>query len=220
MGRDQLGRVGAGVRQDGRGAAGRGGPHPARGHDRASRRSRASKAARPSRVLGRLHDQTPRIPFITGWASSKEAVRFLERVAEASIRRTRSPWCSSPRRIVSNDSDDEAARHRRCCAPPSARRSIPSTPSRTPRRSTTRRRCSRSGERNRRRSRSPSQRTSPPLSNTQTRPRAPRRSAQRNLPQRRELLGALFPRRFLRAPEVQDAMRRACSRASDPFRRR
>lgn len=32
----------------------------------------------PSRVLGRLHDQTPRIPFITGWASSKEAVRFLQ----------------------------------------------------------------------------------------------------------------------------------------------
>lgn len=31
----------------------------------------------PSRVLGRLHDQTPRIPFITGWASSKDAVRFL-----------------------------------------------------------------------------------------------------------------------------------------------
>ena len=31
----------------------------------------------PQRVLGRLHDQTPRIPFITGWASSKEAVRFL-----------------------------------------------------------------------------------------------------------------------------------------------
>ncbi|HEX2835714.1 MAG TPA: tetratricopeptide repeat protein [Thermoanaerobaculia bacterium] len=32
----------------------------------------------PARVLGRLHDQTPRIPFLTGWASSKEAVRFLE----------------------------------------------------------------------------------------------------------------------------------------------
>ena len=31
----------------------------------------------PARVLGRLHDQTPRIPFITSWASSKEAVRFL-----------------------------------------------------------------------------------------------------------------------------------------------
>ena len=31
----------------------------------------------PSRVLGRLHNQTPRIPFITGWASDKEAVRFL-----------------------------------------------------------------------------------------------------------------------------------------------
>ena len=32
----------------------------------------------PSRVLGRLHDQTPRIPFVTGWASGKEALRFLE----------------------------------------------------------------------------------------------------------------------------------------------
>ncbi|MFL6248300.1 MAG: hypothetical protein ACJ74H_19910 [Thermoanaerobaculia bacterium] len=32
----------------------------------------------PARVLGRLHDQTPHIPFITGWASSKEAVKFLE----------------------------------------------------------------------------------------------------------------------------------------------
>ena len=31
----------------------------------------------PPRVLGRLHDQTPRVPFITGWASSKEALRFL-----------------------------------------------------------------------------------------------------------------------------------------------
>ncbi len=31
----------------------------------------------PQRVLGRLHDQTPHVPFITGWASSKEAVKFL-----------------------------------------------------------------------------------------------------------------------------------------------
>src|SRR5436190_20253714 len=31
----------------------------------------------PARVLGRLHDQTPRVPFITGCASEKEAVRFL-----------------------------------------------------------------------------------------------------------------------------------------------
>lgn len=31
----------------------------------------------PARVLGRLHDQTPHIPFILGWPSSKEAVRFL-----------------------------------------------------------------------------------------------------------------------------------------------
>ena len=29
------------------------------------------------RVLGRLHDQTPKIPFLTGWVSEKEALRFL-----------------------------------------------------------------------------------------------------------------------------------------------
>jgi hypothetical protein len=38
----------------------------------------ALEAGAPPRVLGRLHEQTPRIPFLTGWASSKEAVRFLE----------------------------------------------------------------------------------------------------------------------------------------------
>lgn len=32
----------------------------------------------PQRVLGRLHDETPRVPFLSGWASSKEAVRFLK----------------------------------------------------------------------------------------------------------------------------------------------
>ena len=31
----------------------------------------------PARVLGRLYNQTPHVPFITGWASDKEAVRFL-----------------------------------------------------------------------------------------------------------------------------------------------
>jgi tetratricopeptide (TPR) repeat protein len=31
----------------------------------------------PARVLGRLHDQTPRVPFLTGWASSREAVKLL-----------------------------------------------------------------------------------------------------------------------------------------------
>lgn len=30
-----------------------------------------------ARVLGRLHDQTPRVPFVTGWASAAEAVRLL-----------------------------------------------------------------------------------------------------------------------------------------------
>jgi tetratricopeptide (TPR) repeat protein len=38
----------------------------------------ALEGGAPSRVLGRLHDQTPHIPFITGWASSKEALKFLE----------------------------------------------------------------------------------------------------------------------------------------------
>jgi tetratricopeptide (TPR) repeat protein len=37
----------------------------------------------PARVLGRLHDQTPHVPFITGWASSKEAVKFLEQAYKA-----------------------------------------------------------------------------------------------------------------------------------------
>jgi len=30
-----------------------------------------------ARVLGRLHNQTPHVPFITGWASDHEAVKFL-----------------------------------------------------------------------------------------------------------------------------------------------
>lgn len=31
----------------------------------------------PSRVLGRLHSETPRVPLVTGWASLKESVRYL-----------------------------------------------------------------------------------------------------------------------------------------------
>jgi tetratricopeptide (TPR) repeat protein len=34
------------------------------------------------RILGRLHHQTPSIPFITGWASVKEGVNFLRRARE------------------------------------------------------------------------------------------------------------------------------------------
>jgi len=30
-----------------------------------------------ARVLGRLHDQTPRIPFVTGWASNRDGVKYL-----------------------------------------------------------------------------------------------------------------------------------------------
>ena len=30
-----------------------------------------------ARVLGRLHNQTPRVPFVTGWASDEEAVKYL-----------------------------------------------------------------------------------------------------------------------------------------------
>jgi hypothetical protein len=40
--------------------------------DRDAHRS-CPRRRRPSCVLGRLHDQTPRIPRITGWASNKEA---------------------------------------------------------------------------------------------------------------------------------------------------
>jgi hypothetical protein len=42
----------------------------------------ALEGGAPSRVLGRLHDQTPRIPFVTGWASSKESLRFLNESLE------------------------------------------------------------------------------------------------------------------------------------------
>lgn len=31
----------------------------------------------PARVLGRLHDQTPKVIFLTGWVSKKDAVRLL-----------------------------------------------------------------------------------------------------------------------------------------------
>ena len=34
------------------------------------------------RVLGRLHHQTPAIPFITGWASTKEAVSYLRKAVQ------------------------------------------------------------------------------------------------------------------------------------------
>jgi hypothetical protein len=34
------------------------------------------------RVVGRLHHQTPSIPFITGWASNKEALKHLARAVE------------------------------------------------------------------------------------------------------------------------------------------
>ncbi|MBW3670667.1 MAG: hypothetical protein KY432_03240 [Acidobacteria bacterium] len=39
----------------------------------------AMQGAGAGRVLGRLHNQTPRVPFLTGWASDDEAVRFLRR---------------------------------------------------------------------------------------------------------------------------------------------
>jgi len=36
------------------------------------------ESAGPLRVLGRLHHQTPRVPFITGWASNKDAMKYLK----------------------------------------------------------------------------------------------------------------------------------------------
>ncbi|MBW3566249.1 MAG: hypothetical protein KY459_16195 [Acidobacteria bacterium] len=38
----------------------------------------AMEGGGPARVLGRLHNQTPRIPFLTGWASDEEAIGFLK----------------------------------------------------------------------------------------------------------------------------------------------
>jgi tetratricopeptide (TPR) repeat protein len=35
------------------------------------------------RLLGRLHHQTPRVPLLTGWASKREAVRYLEQALAA-----------------------------------------------------------------------------------------------------------------------------------------
>lgn len=35
-----------------------------------------------ARVLGRLHNQTPRVPFVTGWASDAEAVKLLTQSVE------------------------------------------------------------------------------------------------------------------------------------------
>lgn len=37
----------------------------------------AAEGGGGARVLGRLHNQTPRIPFITGWASNDQAIKFL-----------------------------------------------------------------------------------------------------------------------------------------------
>jgi tetratricopeptide (TPR) repeat protein len=38
------------------------------------------------RVLGRLHHQTPAVPFITGWASTKEAVSYLKKAVQVGPR--------------------------------------------------------------------------------------------------------------------------------------
>jgi tetratricopeptide (TPR) repeat protein len=37
----------------------------------------AMEGGGPGRLLGRLHNQTPRVPLLTGWASDREAVKFL-----------------------------------------------------------------------------------------------------------------------------------------------
>ena len=40
------------------------------------------------RILGRLHDQSPRIPFLTGWVSRDKALDFLQRALAAGPRNT------------------------------------------------------------------------------------------------------------------------------------
>ena len=60
------------------------------------------------RVLGRLHDQTPRVPFMTGWASSKEAVRFLnESLKIDPANKITKVFLAEA--MVSNDSDSKPA---------------------------------------------------------------------------------------------------------------
>ncbi len=61
--------------------------------DRIRRSATIARLANPSledgggaRVLGRLHHQTPRIPLITGWASQREAVKFLRESVAAGPR--------------------------------------------------------------------------------------------------------------------------------------
>jgi len=60
----------------------------------------------PPRVLGRLHDQTPHVPFLTGWASSKEAVKFLNESlkADPTNKITRVFLAEA---LVDNDSDNK-----------------------------------------------------------------------------------------------------------------
>jgi hypothetical protein len=62
----------------------------------------------PGRVLGRLHDQTPHVPFITGWASSKEAVKFLSESykIDPTNKITAVFYAEA---MVSNDSDNKPA---------------------------------------------------------------------------------------------------------------
>ncbi len=60
----------------------------------------------PARVLGRLYDQTPRVPFLTGWASSKEAIRLLNESLkiDPSNKITRTFLAEA---LVDNDSDNK-----------------------------------------------------------------------------------------------------------------
>ncbi|MCU1230181.1 MAG: hypothetical protein JWO97_3065 [Acidobacteria bacterium] len=59
-----------------------------------------------ARVLGRLHDQTPHVPFITGWASSKDAVKYLtdSNRVDPTNKITRVFLAEA---LVSNDSDNK-----------------------------------------------------------------------------------------------------------------
>jgi tetratricopeptide (TPR) repeat protein len=62
----------------------------------------------PARVLGRLHDQTPRVPFMTGWASSREAIRFLnESLKIDPANKITKVFLAEA--MVSNDSDNKPA---------------------------------------------------------------------------------------------------------------
>jgi predicted Zn-dependent protease len=72
------------------------------------------------RVLGRLHHQAPRIPFVTGWVSKKKALEYLRRSLELGPE-SRATWLFLAEAILDHESEkkaDAVALLRRCAETP------------------------------------------------------------------------------------------------------